>query len=115
MDPFLETVVVSYRCRDLVAGCLQSLRDHPPAQPMLVHVVDNDSRDGTVELVRERFPEVRLHPLDRNVGFARANNLVLRETSARYVLLLNPDAEVREGVLDHMLGLMEDQIGRAHV
>ena len=76
---------------------------------MLVHVVDNDSGDGTVEMVREKFPEVRLHALDENAGFSRANNIVLRAASARYVLLLNPDAEVREGVLDHMLTLMEER------
>jgi len=76
---------------------------------MLVHVVDNDSRDGTVEMVREEFPEVRLHALDWNAGFSRANNLVLRNATAKYVLLLNPDAEVREGVLDDMLGLMEER------
>lgn len=76
---------------------------------MLVHVVDNDSRDGTVEMVRDVFPEVRLHVLDSNVGFSRANNLAIRRASAKYVLLLNPDAEVREGVLDHMLALMEEQ------
>lgn len=105
--PFLEVVVVSYNCRELLARCLDSLRSYPSSEPMVVHVVDNGSRDGTVAMVREAFPEVRLHPLDENAGFSRANNLVLRAATGKYVLLLNPDAEVRGGVLDHMLELME--------
>lgn len=109
LAPTLETVVVSYQCRELLLRCLESLRRYPPSEPMLVHVVDNDSRDGSVEMVRESFPEVQLHAFDTNAGFSRANNTVLRVATAKYVLLLNPDAEVREGVLDHMLGLMEER------
>ena len=70
---------------------------------MTVHVVDNASTDGTPEMVREEFPEVVLHALDWNSGFCVANNIVLRESRADFVLLLNPDTEVYEGALDHML------------
>jgi GT2 family glycosyltransferase len=58
-------------------------------------------------MVRELFPEVRVVALTENVGFAAANNLALRRVTAPRVLLLNPDSELRPGVLDHMLDLVD--------
>lgn len=107
MAPLVDVVIVPYRCRELVLRCLRSLREHPVTRgEMVVHVVDNASGDGTVEAVRERFPEVRLRALEHNAGFSYANNLVLRSSEAEYVLLLNPDTEVLPGALDHMLDVM---------
>ena len=67
-------------------------------------VVDNASGDGTAPMVRREFPRTRLIELDSNRGFSHANNLVLSTTTARVVLLLNPDTEVRAGALDAALG-----------
>jgi GT2 family glycosyltransferase len=103
----LEVVIVSYRCRQMLRRCLQSLREHPPAGGLRTIVVDNASGDGTADVVRE-FPEVRLIELGENIGFSRANNLVLRETTAEYVLVLNPDTVLCEGTLDTLLGLMAE-------
>jgi N-acetylglucosaminyl-diphospho-decaprenol L-rhamnosyltransferase len=103
-------IVSSTGARDLLRDCLTSLRANPPAAgEMVVHVVDNASTDGTPEMVREQFPEVVLHPLDWNSGFCVANNLVLRESHADHVLVLNPDTEVYEGALDHMLRVMGER------
>jgi N-acetylglucosaminyl-diphospho-decaprenol L-rhamnosyltransferase len=103
-------VVSSTGARDLLRACLASLRTHPPANgTMEVHVVDNASTDGTPQMVRDEFPEVVLHALDWNSGFTVANNLVLRESHAPFVLLLNPDTEIYEGALDHMLDLMRER------
>lgn len=74
-----------------------------------MHLVDNASTDGTVEVVRARFPDVTVWPLDENAGFSAANNLVLRATEAPYALLLNPDTEATEGALDHMIELMRQR------
>jgi N-acetylglucosaminyl-diphospho-decaprenol L-rhamnosyltransferase len=101
----LDVVIVSYRCREMLRKCLQSLREHPPEDGLRATVVDNASGDGTADVVRE-FPEVRLIGLEENVGFSRANNLVLRETQAEYVLVLNPDTVLCEGTLDALLRLM---------
>jgi N-acetylglucosaminyl-diphospho-decaprenol L-rhamnosyltransferase len=107
--PDLEVVIVSSTgALELLRACLRSLRGHPyTGGETLVHVVDNASTDGTPEMVRAEFPEVRLHPLDWNSGFCFANNVVLREVSAPYVLLLNPDTEVYPGSLDHMVRLIQ--------
>jgi N-acetylglucosaminyl-diphospho-decaprenol L-rhamnosyltransferase len=108
-DPLLEIViVVSTGAREHVRLCLESLRRHSlEAGPMVVHVVDNASSDGTPEMIRDGFPEVRLQSLPWNAGFCIANNVVLRRATARYVLLLNPDTEVTPGALDWMVSLME--------
>jgi hypothetical protein len=105
----LDVVIVSATgSGDLLRACLGSLRAAPlTSGRMRVHVVDNASEDDTPDVVAREFPEVRLHRLDRNYGFAKANNHVLRTAGARHQLLLNPDTEVYAGVLDHMVAVMD--------
>ena len=100
-------VVVSYRCRELLRDCLDSLRAHPPQRPMQVVVVDNASGDGTAEMVAGEYPEVELHASASNLGFAAATNLGIRSSEAPYVLALNPDTRVTDGALDTVLGVLE--------
>jgi GT2 family glycosyltransferase len=98
----LEVIVVSHGAEGLLRNCLRSLQDHPPQGAMQVTVVDSGSPDGTPQMVEREFPSVRL--LRRgNIGFSAANNLALRESKARAVLLLNPDTEVYAGTLDAAL------------
>jgi GT2 family glycosyltransferase len=98
--------------RDLLRACLASLVRNPASGGAArVWVVDNGSEDGAQEMVRSEFPDVTLVELERNMGFCVANNLALRQTTADHVLLLNPDTEVGEGVLDHMLALMAEHPG----
>ena len=103
----MDVVIVSYRSRDRLHACLTSLRAHPPRCGARTWVVDNDSRDGTPEMVRSEFPDIELVASDVNRGFSAANNLAIREGSARYVLALNPDTQLTPGALDRMLELME--------
>ncbi len=100
-------VIVSYRSRELLGDCLTALRAHPPDGESRVTVVDNDSGDGTAEMVAADFPEVRLIASDRNLGFSAANNLAIRGGDADYVLALNPDTRVTEGALDGLVELMD--------
>jgi N-acetylglucosaminyl-diphospho-decaprenol L-rhamnosyltransferase len=104
----LDVGIVAYRSRRLLRDCLASLHEHAPARPMHVVVVDNDSRDGTVEMVPE-FPGVELIEAGRNLGFAAATNLAIGRGSAPYFLALNPDTRLHAGVLDHLLGLMDER------
>jgi N-acetylglucosaminyl-diphospho-decaprenol L-rhamnosyltransferase len=100
--PDLEVAIVSHGAELLLRRCLSSLRAHPASGEMQVTVVDSGSPDATPEMVEREFPEVRL--LRRgNIGFSAANNLVLRESDAAAVLLLNPDTEVYAGTLDAAL------------
>ncbi|HVV89713.1 MAG TPA: glycosyltransferase family 2 protein [Solirubrobacterales bacterium] len=99
----LEVVIVSHGAEALLRRCLESLRAHPPrTATMRVTVVDSGSVDGTPDMVEREFAE--FHLVRRgNVGFSAANNLVLRESDAGAILLLNPDTEVYEGTLDTCL------------
>jgi GT2 family glycosyltransferase len=102
----LDVGIVSYRSALLLEQCLQSLGEHPPARPLSVVVVDNGPPDGTADVVRA-FPGVELIEPCRNLGFARATNLALAQTGARYFLALNPDTRVHAGTLDALLELMD--------
>lgn len=90
-------------------NCLQSLREHPPSRPMTVFVIDNDSNDGTVEMIRRDFREVELFPSEANLGFSVATNLGIRNGRREYVLALNPDTRITTGSLDALLGLMDEK------
>jgi hypothetical protein len=101
--PDLEVAIVSHGAEALLRRCLESLRAHPPrTAAMRVTVVDSGSPDGTPDMVAREFPEFRLERRG-NIGFSAANNLVLRESEAEAVLLLNPDTEVYAGTLDAAL------------
>jgi GT2 family glycosyltransferase len=115
--PDLEVVIVSHGAEDLLRRCLSSLEQHPPAAgAMRVTVVDSGSPDATPTMVEVEFPQVRLLRRD-NIGFSAANNLVLRQSHAAAVLLLNPDTEVYEGTLDAALARLrsEERIGMVGV
>jgi N-acetylglucosaminyl-diphospho-decaprenol L-rhamnosyltransferase len=102
-SPDLEVVIVSHGATARLRRCLESLRAHPPAAAaMRVTVVDSGSPDATPEMVEREFAEFRLLRCD-NIGFSAANNLVLRESQAGAVLLLNPDTEVYADTLDTCL------------
>jgi N-acetylglucosaminyl-diphospho-decaprenol L-rhamnosyltransferase len=110
----LEIVIVTAPgCRRYVEACLESLRAAPATDvEQRVIVVDNASYDGTETIVR-RCADAIWWPLGRNAGFSAANNVVLRDSSADYVLLLNPDTEVAPGTLDRCVARMraDDRIG----
>jgi GT2 family glycosyltransferase len=102
----LAIVVVNFNKRDYLVRCLQSLRREAPPGSEIV-VVDNASQDGAPDLVRERFPEVRLIANSENRGFSAANNQGVAVTTAPWVLLLNNDTEVLPGSLAHLAEFAE--------
>lgn len=108
-NPDLDVVIVSYRSRELLGRCLDSLRNCPPPGEMSVTVVDNASGDGTVEMVRSEHPNVQLFAQRSNLGFARASNIGIRNGHHAYVLVLNPDAAVESGTLATLIGVLESR------
>ena len=102
----LSIVIVNYNVRAYLEECLQSVRKALEGIEGEVWVVDNNSQDDSVETLRRDYPWVRLVANTENMGFARANNLAIRQSQSDYVLLLNPDTVVEEptlrGVLDFM-------------
>jgi hypothetical protein len=103
----LSIIIVNWNTRDLLAQCLQSVYDTTSNLDFEVVVVDNASTDGSQEMVRQEFPDVRLIANTENLGFAKANNQAIRRSRGRYVLLLNSDAFVRENTIEHMVAFMD--------
>jgi GT2 family glycosyltransferase len=109
-DPFLEIVIVAFRGLDLLRSCLRSIEQFPTSRGrVLTHVVDNASGDGTPEFIEREFPRVVVHRRTANDGFSTANNMALRIATAPYILILNPDTELRPGVLDHLFKELDSQ------
>jgi hypothetical protein len=100
--PTVSIVIVSWNCAGLLERCLRSIRENVRTDAETI-VVDNASADGTVAMVRDRFPGVQLIVLPENVGFGRANNAAIQVACGEHVLLLNPDTEVRGGAVEDLL------------
>jgi len=105
--PRLDVIVVSFNTREHVTRCLSSLLATPPRGLADLVLVDNASADGTVDAVRAAWPQVRVIALDRNVGFAAANNVGIRATGAPLVLLLNSDTVVAPGAIDALIDRLD--------
>lgn len=111
----LAIIIVSYNTKSDLENCLQSLHDHPPHVSHEIVVVDNASRDGSVEAVGARWPTVRVISLTSNVGFASANNEGVRRTESELVLLLNSDTIVSEGAIDRLIAALRELPGASVV
>ena len=103
----LSVIIVNYNVKFYLEQCLESVRRASQGLQVEVFVVDNLSTDGSMEYLRERFPEVVFIENRENVGFARANNQAIRQSRGKYVLLLNPDTIVGEGTLVQCVEFMD--------
>jgi len=100
----VAVAIISWNTRDLLSQCLQSVLRERPAE---VIVIDNGSTDGSSDMVRQRFPGVRLSVNPDNPGFGAAGNQAFAQARAPYLLLLNGDTEVRPGGLEAMAGYLD--------
>lgn len=103
----ISVIIVSYNVRHYLEQCLRSLVKALDGLSAEVIVFDNHSRDGSVECLSRLFPHVCFISSSHNLGFARANNRAIEQSCGRYVLLLNPDTIVGEGVLREAVAFMD--------
>jgi hypothetical protein len=103
----ISIVIVNWNTRALLLDCLASLYATAKAVNFEVFLVDNASSDGSVEAVREHYPQVNVIQNEKNLGFAAANNKALRIMQGKYALLLNTDAIVTEGAIAKLFEYME--------
>jgi len=101
--PSLSIVIVSFNTRADLERCLDSVTAAPPRARHEIVVVDNASTDGSPEMVRARWPAVRVIVQPRNVGFAAANNVGIRASAGELILLLNSDTLVPPGAIDALI------------
>jgi GT2 family glycosyltransferase len=107
----LSVVIVSWCSKEYLKSCLAAVPRGAGKLAYEICVVDNNSPDGSADMVRDEFPAVRLIRNDVNRGFAAANNQGLRKAIGRYALLLNPDTCVHEGALEKAVGFMDEHEG----
>lgn len=103
----LSIIVVSFNTKELVLECLASINKTIKGVSFEVWLVDNNSSDGTVEAVREEYPDVTIIGNKQNLGFARANNQAFKQMNGRYALLLNSDTVLTDGAVKELYEFME--------
>ena len=103
----ISIVIVNWKVRPLLEKCLDSIIADTADFTTEIFVVDNDSRDGTPEMVMAQFPQVTMITLSSNNGFAKANNIALKQAKGRYLFLLNPDTEVEMGFFKTIISYLD--------
>jgi GT2 family glycosyltransferase len=105
----ISIVTVSYNTRHHLQRCLWALRRWPASIHQQVIVIDNNSTDGTPEMVEREYPEALLLRSEANDGYGAAVNTAARSATGAWLMFLNPDVEVTEGSLDALI-----EFGRSH-
>lgn len=100
-------MIVNYNVKFFLEQCIRSVYQSKDGLDIEIIVIDNHSVDGSVQLIREKFPEVVLIENKENVGFSKANNQGIRIAKGKYVLLLNPDTILQEDTLRKCFDFME--------
>jgi GT2 family glycosyltransferase len=103
----LSVVILNYNTKQLLRTCLQSVFNSITSYKLEVIVADNGSNDGSVEMLRNEFPQVKIVENGTNLGFAAGNNPGIKISTGRYILLLNTDTEVRPNTLDECIRKMD--------
>jgi len=104
----LSIVIVNYNVEYFLEQCLNSCVKAMQNVPCELFVVDNNSIDGSLDMVRKKFPDVHLIANKDNVGFSKANNQAMRIAKGKYILLLNPDTVVEEDTFEKVVDFMDN-------
>lgn len=99
----LSIIIVNYNVKNLLRECLNSIQKASHSLDIEIWVVDNASSDQSVKMLNAEFPNIHVIENKENVGFAKANNQVLKKVSGEYILLLNPDTQVYESTLKNSI------------
>lgn len=105
--PDISVLIVNYNGREKLRTCLQSILDTKENLAVEVLVSDNGSRDGSIRMVKEDYPDVVLVENHENLGFGKANNIALPLCRSEHILLFNPDTALTPGALRTMLEFMK--------
>ncbi len=104
----LSVIIVNYNVKHFLEQCLHSVQKACNDIDSEIFVVDNNSVDGSCNLVKDKFPEVLLIENNENYGFSYANNQAIKQAKGEYILLLNPDTVVEEDTLKKVTGFMDN-------
>lgn len=107
--PDLSIIIVNYKTPQLILDCLTSVYAYTQTISFEVLVIDNQSEDNSQAIIQASFPAVQWFPMGYNSGFARANNLGIRQAKGRFILLLNSDTLLVDDVLGHCVQVLDEQ------
>lgn len=96
-------IIVNWNVRELLEKCLLSVAKFSSHFSYEVIVADNASMDGSVAMMREKFPQINLIANTKNAGFAAGVNQGIKQARGEYIILLNPDVEIKESTLEKLL------------
>lgn len=103
----ISIIIVSWNASDFLEKCIQSILKESSNIQFEIIVVDNDSTDGSPEMLQNLFPSVNLIRNNENFGFAKANNIGIRKARGNYICLINSDVEVLPECFVRMLEYMK--------
>jgi len=103
----LSIIIVNRNTKELLLDCIGSVYATVPPLSFEILLVDNASSDGSVVALRRAFPDVGILSNERNLGFAKANNLAIRQAHGRYVALLNTDAVLTPSSIATIIDFMD--------
>lgn len=106
--PDISIIIVSYNVKTFLQHCIHSVQKAKQDLNIELFVVDNNSIDGTGDMVKREFPDVHFIGNDNNLGFGKANNQALKLSRGKYVLFLNPDTLIEENTLRVLFDFMEN-------
>jgi GT2 family glycosyltransferase len=104
----ISIVIISFNVERLLKECIESVYCETTETPFDIWVIDNHSRDNSVQMLKDNFPNIHLIENDRNLGFPKANNQAIVKSTSDYILLLNPDTIVQDGAIDKMVRFMDE-------
>jgi GT2 family glycosyltransferase len=105
----VSIILVNYNTKDMTRDCLHSVYQYTKDIDFEVFVVDNNSHDGSVEMIEEEFPQVRLIKNPDNKGFGAANNIAIRLSEAKYIFCLNTDTLLLSNSIKAFYDFMEKE------
>ena len=109
MKSDLSIIILNFNTKDLLDTCLSSILKVSENLALEIIVVDNNSSDGSFEMVKTKYPEVQLIQNNRNLGFSAGNNAGIKKARGKYILFLNSDTEVIGNSLLTMVKLLDNK------
>ena len=103
----ISVVIVGWNAKHYLELCLESLVSAPPRRSTEIIVLDNASSDGSAEMIKERFPQVKVIRSEENLGYPRGSNVAIRQCTGRYIALVNPDVTVFPDCLDNLADFLD--------
>lgn len=103
----VDIVIISYNCKEFTLRCINTIYETYPNKDVRIIVVDNASKDDTVESIKSKYPEVEIIQNEKNLGYASAVNIGVKATKSQYIIISNPDVEYHSNTIAILINYLE--------